>query len=122
MVLLKQEDIPFCTMYGTDENWGARYGDDGGVRFISFQSALGLDFRAAIVCGLVPLGEYNGTRKPDWEDIRTDEAKFQEMLRHAEDDIRFLYVACTRAKEILHIILPETGETSVYAKMLEDAE
>ena len=122
MMLLKQEDIPFCTMYGTDENWGARYGDNGGVRFISFQSTLGLDFRAAIVCGLIPLGEYNGTKNPDWEYIKTDETKFQEMLKHTEDDIRFLYVACTRAKEILHIILPETGETSVYAKMLEDAE
>ena len=122
MVLLKEEDIPFCTMYGTDENWGARYGDDGGVRFISFQSTLGLDFRAAIVCGLMPLGEYYGTRNPDWDHIRTDEAKFQEMLKHTEDDIRFLYVACTRAKEILHVILPETGETSVYVKMLEDAE
>lgn len=122
MALLNQEDIPFCTMYGTDENWGARYGDDGGVRFISFQSTLGLDFRAAIVCGLVPLGEYHGTRNPDWDSIRMDETKFQEMLKHTEDDIRFLYVACTRAKEILHIILPETGETSVYVKMLEDAE
>lgn len=122
MVLLEQEDIPFCTMYGTDENWGAKYGDDGGVRFITFHSTLGLDFRAAIVCGLVPLGEYNKTKNPDWEQIRADETKFQEMLKHAEDDIRFLYVACTRAKEILHIILPETGETSVYVKMLEDAE
>lgn len=122
MALLKQEDIPFCTMYGTDESWGARYGDDGGVRFISFQSTLGLDFRAAIVCGLIPLGEYNGTRNPNWEQIKDDEEKFQEMLKHAEDDIRFLYVACTRAKEILHIILPETRETSVYVRMLEDAE
>ncbi len=122
MGLLKQEDIPFCTMYGTDESRGARYDDDGGVRLISVQSTLGLDFRAAIVCGLIPLGEYHGTRNPDWERIRTDETKFQEMLKHTEDDIRFLYVACTRAKEILHIILPETGETSVYVKMLEDAE
>ena len=122
MVLLKQEDIPFCTMYGTDESWGAHYGDDGGVRFISFQSTLGLDFRAAIVCGLMPLGEYNETKKPNWEKIRSDEIKFEEMIKYSEDDIRFLYVACTRAKEILHIILPETGETSVYVKMLEDAE
>ncbi|MCI9486776.1 MAG: AAA family ATPase [Lachnospiraceae bacterium] len=122
MGLLKREDIPFCTMYGTDESRGACYDDDGGVRLISVQSTLGLDFRAAIVCGLVPLGEYHGTRNPDWERIRTDEAKFQEMLKHTEADIRFLYVACTRAKEILHIILPETGETSVYVKMLEDAE
>lgn len=122
MAQLTQEDIPFCTMYGSDESWGARYGDDGGVRLITFQSTLGLDFRAAIVCGLIPLGEHNGTRNPNWEEIKNDEEKYQEMLKHTEDDIRFLYVACTRAKEILHIILPESRETSVYARMLEDAE
>ena len=122
MALLKQKDVPFCTMYRTEESWGSRYGDDGGVRFIGFESALGLDFRAAVVCGLIPLGDYNGTKNPDWRQIKGDEEKFQEMLKHAKDDIRFLYVACTRAKEILHIILPESGETSVYVKMLEDAE
>ncbi len=122
MSLLAQGDIPFCTMYGTDENWGARYGDDGGVRFISFHSTLGLDFRAAIVCGLIPLGEYNGTKCPNWAFVKEDDTKYQEMLKHTEEDIRFLYVACTRAKEILHIILPETGNTSVFMKMLEEAE
>ena len=122
MSLLAQKDVPFCTMYGKDESWGARYGDDGGVRIITFQSALGLDFRAAVVCGLTPLGEYHKTKKPDWAHIRADEEKFQEMLGYTENDIRHLYVACTRAKEILHIVLPETGETSVYVRMLEDAK
>ena len=121
--LLAQKDIPYCCMYGsTDENWGTVYGDDGGVRFITFYSTLGLDFRAAIVCGLLPLGEHEGTRMPDWTRIKEDEERFQEMLKYAEGDIRFLYVACTRAREILHIVLPETGNTSVYAGMLEDAE
>ena len=122
MVVLKQEDIPFCTMYVAEDNRGTRYGDDGGVRLITFKSALGLDFRAVIVCGLLPFGEYNKAKKFDWKSIQTDETKFQEMINHVEDDICFLYVACTRAKEILHIILPETRETSVYVKMLEDAE
>ena len=54
--------------------------------------------------------------------IKSDKEIFHEMLNYAQDDIRFLYVACTRAKEILHIILPESRETSVYVKMLEDAE
>ena len=122
MALLSQEDIPYCTMYGTDESWGARYGDDGGVRFISFHSTLGLDFRAAIVCGLIPLGEYNKTKNPDWDSIREDENIYQDLLKKTQDDIRFLYVACTRAKEILHIVLPEEGNTSVYMKLLEEAE
>ncbi len=122
MSLLSTKDIPYCTMYGSDESWGARYGDDGGVRFIKFMSVLGLDFRAAIVCGLLPFGVHNDTKNPNWDILRTDEGLFQEKLKNTQDDIRFLYVACTRAKEILHIILPETGETSVYAKMLEDAQ
>ena len=122
MSLLSQEDIPYCTMYGTDESWGARYGDDGGVRFITFHSTLGLDFRAAIVCGLIPLGEYNKTKNPDWDSIREDENIYQDLLKKTQDDIRFLYVACTRAKEILHIVLPEEGNTSVYMKLLEEAE
>ena len=93
-----------------------------GVRLIGFQTVLGLDFRATIVCGLLPFGEHNGTKLPDWDSLSKDNEKFYETLEHAKEDIRFLYVACTRAKEILHIILPETGKTSVYAKMLEDAE
>jgi len=119
---LEEADIPFCTMYGTDEDWGARYGDDGGVRLITFESTLGLDFRAGIVCGLIPLGEYNETKKPNWKIIKKDYDTFQRMLENTENDIRLLYVACTRAREALHIILPETGKTSVFVKMLEDAE
>lgn len=119
---LAQEGIRFCRMYGdSDELWGARYGDDG-VRLLGFRSAPGLDFRAVIVCGLLPLGEYNGTKTPDWARIKTDGKTFREMLKHTKDDIRLLYSACARAREALHLILPETGRTSVYMKLLEEAE
>lgn len=119
--LLKYNDIPFCQMYSTDTEWSARYGDSGGVKLIKVLSVLGLDFRAAVVCGLPSLGEYNQVKNPNWDEVREEES-FQEMLKFTQDDIRILYVACTRAKEVLHIILPETGDTSVYIKMLEDAE
>ena len=62
MSLLRQTDVPYCTMYNTETGWSARYGEDGGVRLIGFQTVLGLDFRAAIVCGLLPLGEYDETK------------------------------------------------------------
>ena len=120
--LLSQSDIPYCAMYNTDAGWSARYGDDGGVRLITFQSVLGLDFRAAIVCGLLPLGAHDGTKNPDWGALRANEETFEEALKDTKSNIRFLYVACTRAKEILHVILPETGDTSVYIKMLEAAQ
>lgn len=120
--LLAQTDIPYCTMYNTDTDWSARYGDDGGVRLIGVQTVLGLDFRAAIVCGLLPLGEYDKTKLPNWDALRDDEDEYEEALKNTKDNIRFLYVACTRAKEVLHIILPEDGDSSVFLKMLEDAQ
>lgn len=121
MAMLKKNDIPFCQMYSTEDEWSARYGEAGGVKLIRVKSVLGLDFRAAIICGLPPLGEYHRTKMPDWEALRKDEEVFQTQLIYTQDDIRTLYVACTRAKEVLHIILPESGNTSVYAKMMEDA-
>lgn len=120
--LLEQNDIPHCAMYNSDTVWSARYGDDGGIRLITFQSVLGLDFRAAIVCGLLPLGVHDGTKKPDWSAIQENKEVFEDALKDTKNNIRFLYVACTRAKEILHVILPETGETSVYINMLETAQ
>ena len=122
MSLLRQTDVPYCTMYNTETGWSARYGEDGGVRLIGFQTVLGLDFRAAIVCGLLPLGEYDETKNPDWEALRADDEAFAEALKCTKDNIRFLYVACTRAKEVLHVILPENGDYSVFMKMLEDAQ
>jgi hypothetical protein len=65
--LLKYNDIPFCQMYSTDTEWSARYGDSGGVKLIKVLSVLGLDFRAAVVCGLPSLGEYNQVKNPNWD-------------------------------------------------------
>lgn len=122
MSLLSQKDVPYCVMYNRENEWASQYGEDGGVKFIGFQTVLGLDFRAAIVCGIKPLGEYKETKKPNWDELKNDEEKFENTLSSTKDDIRLLYVACTRAKEILHVILPESGEDSVFVKMIEDAE
>lgn len=122
MSLLSQKDIPYCVMYNRENEWAAQYGEDGGVKFVGFQTVLGLDFRAAIVCGIKPLGDYKKTKTPNWDELREDEEQFENTLSSTKDDIRLLYVACTRAKEILHIILPESGDDSVFVKMIEDAE
>lgn len=59
---MRFEDIPYCRLYSTDSGWQDHFGATGGVRLIKFQSTLGLDFRAAIICGLVPLGEYDNIK------------------------------------------------------------
>ena len=44
IVRFDREDIPYCKMYATDAEWASRYGSDGGVKMIKFDSVLGLDF------------------------------------------------------------------------------
>lgn len=100
---LRLEDIPCCRLYSTDAGWQDHFGETGGVRLIKFQSTLGLDFRAAIICGLVPLGEYDGIKNPNWEHLKTNEETYSNAIAATQSCIQNLYVACTRAKEVLLI-------------------
>lgn len=118
---LRLEDIPCCRLYSTDAGWQDHFGETGGVRLIKFQSTLGLDFRAAIICGLVPLGEYDGIKNPNWEHLKTNEETYSNAIAATQSCIQNLYVACTRAKEVLYIIAPETENESVFMKMLKDS-
>lgn len=115
------EDIPCCRLYSTGSNWQDHFGDTGGVRLIKFQSTLGLDFRAAIICGLVPLGEYDGIKNPNWELLKTNDENYANAIAATQSVVQNLYVACTRAKELLYIIAPEAENESVFMKMLKDS-
>ncbi|MCD7751834.1 MAG: hypothetical protein LUI10_08890, partial [Lachnospiraceae bacterium] len=118
---LRQEDIPFCRLYSTDNGWQDHFGETEGVRLVKFQSTLGLDFRAAIICGLLPLGEYDRIKNPDWTRLRADEESYSNAIAATQSCIQNLYVACTRAKEVLSIIAPETESESVFMKILKDS-
>ena len=121
LVRLMQEDIPFCKLYSADGEWQEHFGETGGVRLIKFHSVLGLDFRAAIICGMKPFGYYDAVKRPDWETLKENEDEYNNAVQATHQCIRNLYVACTRAKEILHIIAPETKEDSVFIKILKDS-
>lgn len=116
---LEQNGIPYSKMFSTDNEWAVRYGHSDGVKLIKFASVLGLDFRAAIICGIKPLGLYAQTKKPNLQNV--DDEKIVETLDQIHSDIRNLYVACTRAKEVLHIILPENKTESEYVRLLEES-
>lgn len=118
---LRSEDIPFCILYSSDESWQDHFGETGGVRLIKFQSSLGLDFRAAIICGLPPLGQYDNVKDPDWPTIKLDDNEYANAIAATQNCIQNLYVACTRAKELLYIIAPEDSEKSVFLKMLKES-
>lgn len=119
---LYREDIPYCRLYSDDSGRQQdHFGNIGGVRLVKFDSALGLDFRAAIICGMVPLGEYERVKRPDWESLKANEELYANAVEATQRCIRYLYVACTRAKEVLYIIAPETEDESVFIRMLKDA-
>ena len=103
-------------LYHNDQGWGARYGS-GGVSLITFDSVLGLDFQAVIVCGIKPLGAYDQTKK-----IAPGSVLSEESAEQLKKNISYLYVACTRAKDHLHIILSEKSNQSIYAKLLTDSK
>ena len=111
-----REHIPYNLLYSNDQSWGGRYGD-GGVSFITFDSVLGLDFQAVVVCGVKPLGVYDKTKQLKREDILDEE-----QTENLKKNISYLYVACTRAKDYLHIVLGESSSQSIYNKLLTDSE
>lgn len=121
LVRLMREDIPFCKLYSADGEWQENFGETGGVRLIKFHSVLGLDFRAAIICGMKPFGYFDKVKIPNWETLKENEDDYSNAVQATHQCIRNLYVACTRAKEILYIIAPETKEDSVFIKILKDS-
>lgn len=118
---LRDEGIPFCKLYSSDESRQDRYGEKGGVKLVKFQSTLGLDYRAAIVCGLLPLGEFEKVKNPNWDILKRDKEKYDYAIEATQTCIKNLYVACTRAKDILHIIASEDEYSSVFMWMLKQA-
>lgn len=111
-----REHIPYNLLYKNDQSWGGRYGD-GGVSFITFDSVLGLDFQAVVVCGVKPLGAYDKTKQ-----LKNDSVLDEEQTENLKKNISYLYVACTRAKDYLHIVLGESSSQSIYNKLLTDSE
>ena len=118
---LTVENIPHCVMYSNKNDQITRYGHNDGVGMISFDSVLGLDFRAVIVCGLKPFGDYDKTKYLTLEEIKQIEEDSEDIDK-IRKNISMLYVACTRARDVLYIIQPENESDSLYMKLLLDAE
>ena len=107
--------IPYVKLYSGDDTWAGRYGD-GGVSLITFESVLGLDFQAVVVCGIKPLGAFDKTKN-----LHTGVVLEEERAEDLKKNISSLYVACTRAKDYLHIILSEASNKSIFNKLLTDS-
>ncbi|MCL2301507.1 MAG: AAA family ATPase [Firmicutes bacterium] len=105
---------PAVLMYGQSE--GATYGARRGVTITTIEGSLGLDFRAVVLAGLLPLGIHEKAR------TRQELASpTQEQLEAVKKNINFLYTGCTRAKDELTVILSAPEGESIYMDLLRQS-
>jgi len=112
--LAENWEQPAVLMHGLSE--GSTYGSRRGVTITTIEGSLGLDFKAVILAGLLPLGihEKVKTRK-------NMEHPTPEQLEAFKKNINFLYTGCTRAKDELVIILSAPRGESIYMDLLRDS-
>ena len=98
------------------ESNGITYGSRNGVTITTIEGALGLDFRAVILAGLLPLGLHEGVQKASDFIYMTDDKR--EAFKR---NINYLYTGCTRAKDQLFVILSAKRGKSVYMDLIRDS-
>lgn len=103
-------------------------GRRNGVALLSCEAALGLDFQAVILCGLLPMGLPGSTRNGNWRKQDDNWKKtpnkrgWEAPIPEAWSCIHQLYIACTRARDALYIVLPEDGKSFYMGILLEAKE
>ena len=83
-----------------------RYSKTTGVVISTIDASLGLDFKAVVVAGLYPYNYYftdngNKVQITSWQTIRKLEQHDQEKV---QIQLRKLYTACSRARDILYVL------------------
>lgn len=115
---LNEKEIEFSFLGGGE---GVRFGERRGVNMLTLESALGLDFEAVILCGLLPMGKYNKmTRYKDFETTNDNELESKKEVFFKL--VNQLYMACTRARNHLYIILDESPDKNIYSGILWEAK
>lgn len=103
---LEGERIPFSFISATEDGWKTKFSNSNGVVISSIDSSLGLDFRAVILTGLYPytyVFDQDGHRKKlsSWEKVKGLPENEKES---AQIQMRKLYTACSRAREVLYVL------------------
>lgn len=105
---LDEKEIPYSVIIRSDDH-PVRYSDTSGVVLSTIESSLGLDFKAVIVAGLKPYDfvvDDSQERKvsipvKSWAAIKEMSAINKERV---QNQMRSVYTACSRAREILYVI------------------
>lgn len=110
---LKEDHIPYSLISTPEEGQKVRYSDASGVILSSIDSSLGLDFRAVILAGLYPFNyvfDSNSNAKilSSWKVVKSFKPDMKESV---QIEMRKLYTACSRAREVLYILSDLTPGT-----------
>lgn len=107
--------IEYSVLFG-DEEGRTGYANRQGVNLCTIQSALGLDFKAVILCGISIMGEYHKSY--------SEQELIDDCVEREEDFLKCmneLYTGCSRAQDELIILLDQEEDKSIYCKMLNEA-
>lgn len=108
---LKENDIEYSELAPEDSLNRTSYGYREGVTLCTINSALGLDFKAVIICGLYPVGAHGKTKSEKSMTSLNDE-KIDDFRKN----INMLYTGFTRARDELVII--SSDQYSLYSKLI----
>lgn len=104
---LDDEVIPYSMIINEDNMFvKKRQGDISGVVISTIESSLGLDFKAVVLTGLFPYSYVNvdgvvGSSIKSWSGIKAMDADSQTAV---QSQMRAIYTACSRARDILYVI------------------
>lgn len=110
----EEEDIR-TTVLLANENQYKRYGERDGVIISTIESTLGLDFKAVIICGLFPLGLFEGIHTEKLLNPSDDIEKKEAFVKTCNQ----LYTGLTRAKDYLYVVLSQDPKKNLFAKILQ---
>lgn len=114
---LKDGYLDYSELSPPDMESRVSYGHREGISLCTVEGALGLDFKAVIMCGISPIGEYNKSKIGNNLGTNNEEIH-QEFLK----GINTIYTGCSRARDHLIIVLNEDGDKSLYSRMLIEAK
>ena len=112
---LERERIPLSFISTTEDGQRTTYSNSNGVVISSIDSSLGLDFRAVVLTGLYPytyVFDGNGHRHKlnGWNSIKSLPEDVKEA---AQIQMRKLYTACSRAREVLYVLSDVEHDTII---------
>ena len=113
---LEDANVPFSFISSTDDSFEkTSFSNTSGVVLSSIDSSLGLDFRAVVITGLYPYSfvfdeEHHRTKLKGWELVPDLSDHEKESL---QIQMRKLYTACSRAREILYVVSDVSSGTII---------